>query len=188
MKEFDKNFRIAVQQLLKEKDEKKDDKPADAPAPVSTAKAKDLISWSPSRGGWSKVITGARDEADYDSVINSSLASSGKAKNLMMKLQVTRMSKSSGIQAAYDILVQAVKNPAMSEAYGNPTTDSSGILVPVIVETADKDADDYMSPRNATAFIHLTLIGAYNAGFMPNVGKLKLITPEPDGQIRIVTN
>lgn len=172
MRNFDSNFAEAVALLLKEEDEKKKDMQPKVPG-------KDVIKWSPGPGSWSDVIMGLKSEADipYDSVVAVSSASKS-AGTLMIRLGINKPSTSSnGAEAAVQILNQAFKNSVMSETYDTPTGTPSSVMVKFKLPT-DKESiknEEGISARNATVYIHLTLIGAYNAGYL-NIESGKKIT------------
>lgn len=162
MKDFEKMFAKAVNLLLTEKKDEKDEK--DEKEKKKSAIV--MIPWSPGSGAFSDIIRGLKSDAGYSEVIGNTNATSNPA-GLMSKLGISKASTSkSNVESANEILAQTIAaNEIMSVTYGKPKIQKNFIVIPIIVD------DDEITTRNATVFIHLTLIGAYNSGL------LKIDTP-----------
>lgn len=163
MKKFDETFAQAVSLLLTEETRKS---------------AREKIVWSPGKGSWSGVIKGLAAEADvpYDKVIAASSAATA-ARPLMIRLGVNKASTSEkGPEAAAQILQQAFKNTVLAEMYEPPRGTANSVNVKFKIETDSESVKtgEGISARNATVYIHLTLIGAYNAGFLKLTDKIVL--------------
>ena len=189
MKDFEANFARAVSLLLMEKGEGKS-KPS--PTPENTAKTgADLVKFSPGPGNWSDVIRGLKAEANtpYSEAIKNSLAVKN-SNSLMIKLGVTKKATNRDeTVAAAEILSQAVKNQTMSEVYDTPTGKPGKVSIPLKMPTDRESVQDGegIAPRNIAVFIHLTLVGACNAGLLPIQKPIKVSLPEPgDDEITIV--
>lgn len=179
MKSLDSTFAQAVSLLIKEAGQKDE-------APVRKSPLS-MVKWSPGQGRWSEVIKGMKEEANvpYDKAIAASNAikSSG---TLMARLQVKKASTSSNPpEAAAQIMKQSLGNSAMSQLYGEPKGNPNSVFIPFKISTSKEDAasGEGISVRNATVFVHLTLIGAYNSGFL-KIDKPVTLTPT-DGGVRI---
>jgi hypothetical protein len=188
MKIFDKMFAQAVGALLEEKEGSKPaaDQPARPPA-------KSVILWNPGKGSWGAVVKGLKHEADesYDDVIAKSAVSVAKSQSLMGRLGITKKATSKDpLEAANEVLSQAVASAAMSQLYGTPAITPEQVSVPVVLsmEPDDIASGEGVSGRNATVYIHLTLLGAYNAGKfdIPPGVKLRITTASPSSKAVIV--
>jgi len=173
MNNLDLMFTKAVQSLLTEKTRPKTDTSDESGSgdKQPTDPASKMILWNPGPGRWSDAIKGLKQDADvpYSEVINSSSAVGSRSKSLMARLNILEPSDSDNtIEAANQILMQAFRSPLMSALYGNPSSSDDSIVVPIRLSTSDKDiaSGAGISARNATVYIHLTLIGAYNAGML----------------------
>lgn len=177
MKSFESTFAKAIHLILSEENQNDKNRTGENKTEKT---AMDVIIWAAGdrgRGDWSKVVKGLQKEAGatYGQVVKSSLAAPGKARILMGKLGVVKPSSSKNpLQACLEILSQAVKNQIMSEAYGAPVITGKSLFVP-FKSIEDEDADEAegitkagksAKSRNLTVYIHLTLIGAYNARFL----------------------
>lgn len=168
MNNFDKIFAEAVNILLEKK--KKDGKKDGAPDQQQPSVV-EMISWKPGKGNWGQIVKGLKEDAEvgYEAAVARSSAVAGKSKSLMARLQVSEPSTSSvPVEATAEILVQALKSPIMAQVFELPTTTKTAISIPIKLSTEDEDirSGEGISARNATAFIHLTLLGAYNAGML----------------------
>ena len=173
-------FTEAVKILLEEKGEEKQ-------RPQATI----AIEWKAGPGRWSEAIGGLKKDADlpYDEAVLKSSASGAKSVTLMARLGITKKStKSDTLESAFEILSQAVNSPVMSQLYGKPVLDKNSITVPVklSMEKEDIDVGEGVSGRNATVFIHLSLIGAYNAKMFLPTEKLKVTTASPTTKAVII--
>lgn len=167
MKKLDQMFNIAVSQLLKEVDEQTQ----------TRLNAAEQIIWGPGRGNWSDVIKGLKEDANvsYKTVISKSSAAGSKSVVLMGKLSVlNKATAKDPLIAAGQILSQAVSSPIMSKLYGAPKVSESAVMVPIKLSMDPEDVRTHegISGRNATVFIHLTLLGAYNAQMFNPSSKL----------------
>ena len=175
MNKFDKMFAEAVQVLLEK------DKEGDKQRPSAFA----AIEWKPGPGRWNDVIRGLKKDADdlpYEEAISKSSAVGARSATLMAKLGVTKKStKTESLEAAAEVLNQAVMSPAMSQLYGKTRVDKNSLIVPVKLSMNKEEAasGEGITGRNATVFIHLTLLGAYNAGMFLPTQKLKIVTASP---------
>lgn len=182
MKNFDSIFAKAVKMLVEEKQKPDEPDGKNTPATPTKKDANSIIVWEKRGGGnWSNVIKGVRSEAEggssYDDVIKKSLAAPEKSKQLMLKLGITSAAKSSEpLGAVAEILIQALKNPVMSESYGTPRVTEKFVFVPFKFDDDDDDEDALTSSeiRNLTAYIHLTLVGAFNARLLSPSSPVKL--------------
>ena len=171
MKKLDQMFAAAVGQLLKEADEESE----------NTNTAAGQIIWSPGSGNRSDVIKGLKRDANvsYRTVISKSAASGSKSLVLMGKLSVLNKATSRDpLISAGQILTQAVSSPIMSKLYGVPKVSENAVMVPIKLSMDPEDVrtQEGISGRNATVFIHLTLLGAYNARMFEPSSKLVLQT------------
>jgi len=194
MKNFDETFAKAVALILKEQEEKKGDDKKKSPASDSqVSNATKMVVWKPGSGGWSEIIRGLKSEASvpYEQAISKSLAGrSSSAMSLMLKLGVEKAATNKNpIAAAEEILAQAVKNKTMSQVYGTPRASGSRLTVPFVMSTKPEDIDegDGIKARNAAAFIHLTLIGAYNAKMLQISQSIKLSGVDDGDESLIIT-
>ena len=207
MKDFDKIFAAAVKSILMEQEgtskgkptkvEPPKPKPAPAPAPVPSKEkdkkiekkpgeksALEMIKWSPGPGRWSEVITSLKKEvATYQEAVQSSAAGKGTGGMLMAKLGIFKKAEGKNdIESVMQILQQAItKNETMKEAYEKPAfrgVEGDDLRVPIAA------GEEELSDRNATAYIHLTLIGAYNSKMLVIRNPIQLVTS--GREIRIV--
>lgn len=168
-------FAQAVRLVLEEKGKKEEKK---------SVSAKDIVIWGPGSGNWGKVIRGIKDDVrtTYDEAIAKTSATGGKALSLMGKLGVTKPAKATDpLEAANEILQQAVNNAAMAEMFGKPVLSKTGLSVPVTLpmDPEAESSGEGVSPRNATVWIHLTLLGAINSNMFRPGSKLKIETASP---------
>lgn len=183
MKNFDKLFAEAVKMLLEQKEQKSDKQKIAKIKDEKTDDAKSMIEWKAGQGNWSDVIKGLKKEVTYDEAIQSSAAKFGNL--LMKKLNINEQAndKDDPLEAAHKILNQAIKNKeAMSELYEMPRLSGRKLSIGVKLSMNPEDvaSGEGITPRNATVFIHLTLLGAYNAGFMNIKKKIRITTANPD--------
>ena len=152
-----------------------------------------MIRWSPGPGRWSEIIRGLKSEAaiPYEQAISKSLAGkSSSAMSLMLKLGVNKPSTNQNpLVAASEILSQAVKNKTMSQVYGSPRSSGANLIIPFVMSTDPEDIaeGEGIKARNAAAFIHLTLIGAYNAGMLKITKEIKLGSPSDGDENLVIT-
>jgi len=175
MKNFDKMFAQAVRLVLEEKGKKEEKK---------SVSAKDIVVWGPGPGNWGDVIKGIKEDAHttYDEAIAKTSATGGKAMSLMGKLGVTKPAKATDpLEAANEILQQAVTNAAMADMFGQPVLSKTGLTVPVNLPMDPESikTKEGVLPRNATVWIHLTLLGAINSNMFRPGSKLKIETASP---------
>jgi hypothetical protein len=183
MKNFDSMFTKAVKSILIEKTDAKpnsvDDRGTGNKKQVPLDSASKMILWNPGPGRWSDAIRGLKKDADvpYSQVINSSSAVGTRSKSLMARLNILKPSDSKNdIASANQILLQAFQSPLMSALYATPVVGKNSIVVPIKLSTQDKDivSGEGVSARNAAVYIHLTLIGAYNAGMLKIQNRLMI--------------
>lgn len=182
MKKFDQLFTEAVKLLLIEKE---GDKPKPSPTPPviddKRPSATAAIVWNPGSGRWSDVIKGLKQDANvgYEEAISKSAAVGARSTPLMAKLAIVKKStQADPLLAAAEILKQAVSSPLMSTLYGDPRVSKELIEIPIklSMKSEDVNSGEGVSGRNATVFIHLTLIGAYNSKMFTPAAKLKIQT------------
>ena len=182
MKDFDKAFVAAVKMLLREADEGEQKQKQEQ----KKATASQMVRWpSPGSGGWSGLIVGLKDEAGYEQVVQNTNASAGNnPAALMGRLGIKQPSDSKDpLTAAHSVLLQAIANAdAMSEAYGAPVLAKGSLSVPINV------AAEELSTRNATAILHLTLFGAYNAGMLKLENAIAFSKGDKEGRTVTITN
>lgn len=177
MNNFDKAFAEAVKILLEQKDDKRN------PETSTQKSATQMIQWNPGKGNWGQIIKGLKEDAEvgYEAAVARSAATAGKSKALMARLQITKPSSSDNpAEAAAQILYQALQSPTMAAVFDTPSGSKTAVNVPIKLSTKEEDisSGEGISGRNAAAFIHLTLLGAYNAGM------LKIKTPIRLGSVK----
>ena len=185
MNNFDQMFSEAVKILLEQKAPDKTGKEDKKSDTAARPPASQVIVWRPGKGDWGDVIKGIKKDAEvsYEEAISKSSALGAKSMSLMGKLSITKESKSRDpLEATGEILRQAISSPVMSRLYGPPNVSENAVTVPIRLSMNEDDvkSGEGILGRNATVFIHLTLIGAYNARMFMPTAALVIQTASPE--------
>lgn len=173
MKDLERMFTEAVQLLIEEGEMSDGDAPSQGSEQEKILKrsggpgvSKIDKTGATGSGGFSSGIINSRGEAMS---VGETLASPSGAKYLMEKMGITTIAGADDLQKATSVILQAVSRAPMSLAFQKPVFIKEANIVKVPLNSAEIDV------RNAIAYLHLTLVGAVNAGFLKLKGKIKFV-------------